>query len=326
VFSIIRVLTYRKAFIIYNPSAGGLRRRAQDFLARAARVLTAAGNLIETVPTQGPWTGAALARECIGRGADLLLVAGGDGTVNEVINGAVHSDVPVGILPGGTANVLATELGIGSRIEFAANLVSECTPERISLGLLRCPDQEPRYFASMVGAGLDAHIVYHISPRMKSALGKVSYWIAGFGQAARLLPEFTVEVAGRRFRSSFALASRVRNYGGDLEIARNITLLDHDFEVVLFAGVNPLRYLKYLTAVLIGQAHGRKGVTMLRADSVALSAPEDRRIYVQVDGEYAGRLPATVEIVPHCLTLLMPLGFSSRAADRDHTWTPLPTR
>jgi diacylglycerol kinase family enzyme len=140
------------------------------------------------------------------------------------------------------------------------------------------------------------------------------------------LPEFTVEIARREFRASFALASRVRNYGGDLEIARNVTLLDHDFEVVLFAGVNPLRYLKYLTAVLIGRAEGRKGVTMLRASSVAFSSPEDRRIYVQVDGEHAGHLPATVEIVPHCLTLLLPPGFNARAANRDRAWTHSPTR
>lgn len=303
-----------------------MRGRAHDFLERATGVLAAGGNSVEAVPTPGPRTGAAVARECIERGADLILVAGGDGTLNEVVNGVVHSDVPVGILPGGTANVFATELGIGNRLEPAAKLVSESTPERISLGLLRSKDQEPRYFALMAGAGLDAHIVYHISARMKTALGKVAYWIAGFVQGTRLLPEFTVDIAGRRFRSSFALVSRVRNYGGDLEIARNVTLLDHDFEVVLFAGVNPLRYVKYLTAVLIGKAEGRKGVTMLRADSVTLSSPEDRRIYVQVDGEYAGHLPASVEIVPHCLTVLMPPEYTARAADRDRTWTPLPTR
>lgn len=269
--------------------------------------------------------GAALARECIDQGADLILVAGGDGTVNEVINGMVHSEVPVGILPGGTANVLATELGIGSKLERAAKLVHECKPERISLGMLRFPDREPRYFALMAGAGLDAHIVYNVSARMKSMLGKVAYWIAGFVHGVRVLPEFDVQLEGRSFRSSFALASRVRNYGGDLEIARNVTLLDHDFEVVLFAGSNPLRYFKYLTAVIIGKADGRKGVTMLRSNAAAFASPDDRRIYVQVDGEYAGCLPVTVEIVPRCLTMLMPPGYSARLSNRDRTWTPLPT-
>ncbi len=218
------------------------------------------------------------------------------------------------------------ELGIGSRLERAANLISDCVPHRISLGLLRCAGEEPRYFALMAGAGLDALIVYKISAKLKSALGKVAYWIAGFIHGLRPLPEFTVEAAGRQHRPTFALASRVRNYGGDLEIARNITLLDHDFEIVLFEGVNPLRYIKYLTAVLLGRTAGLRGVTTSRCDSLTLACPEDRRIYVQVDGEYAGRLPAAIEIVPHCLTMLMPPGFGARLADRDRTWTTSLTR
>ena len=245
--------------------------------------------------------------------------------MNEVVNGAVHSDVPVGILPGGTANVLAMELAIGWRLEPAAKLISECTPQRISLGLLRCAGEEPRYFALMAGAGLDAHIVYHISARLKMALGKVAYWIAGFIHGTRLLPEMTVEVDGNSYRSSFALASRVRNYGGDLEIARNITLLDHDFEIVLFRGSNPLRYIKYLLAVMIRRAEGLKGVTVLRASGLRLTAPENRHIYIQVDGEYAGRLPADIEIVPHCLTLLLPPGFPAPGAAQP-TWTTSRTR
>jgi diacylglycerol kinase (ATP) len=267
-----------------------------------------------------------VARDCIAQGADLLLVAGGDGTMNEVVNGAVHSGVPVGILPGGTANVLATELRISKRVENAAKLVSECTAERISLGLLRCADAEPRYFALMAGAGLDALIVYKINAKLKSALGKVAYWITGFVHGMRILPEFTVDVAGEQYRSSFALASRVRNYGGDMEIARDITLLENDFEVVLFAGVNPLRYVHYLTAVLLGKTKGLNGISVARTDRLEISSPEDRRIYVQVDGEYAGRLPATIEIVPNCLSLLIPPQFATRALDRDRTWTTSPTR
>jgi len=325
-FSIIRLLIYRKAFIIYNPYAGKLRGRAHKFIGRAVRILSEAGHNVITVPTRGPQTAAAVARDCIAQGADLLLVAGGDGTMNEVVNGAVHSKVPVGILPGGTANVLATELRISKRLENAAKLVSECSAERISLGLLRCADGEPRYFALMAGAGLDALIVYKINAKLKSALGKVAYWIAGFMHGMRILPEFTVEIAGEPYRSSFALATRVRNYGGDLEIARDITLLENDFEVVLFAGVNPLRYVKYLTAVLLGRTAGLKGVTVLRTDRLEVSSPEDQRIYIQVDGEYAGRLPASIEIVPNCLSLLIPPQFVTRTLDRDRTWTTSPTR
>jgi diacylglycerol kinase family enzyme len=243
-----------------------------------------------------------------------------------VINGAVHSQVPVGLIPGGTANVLGVELGISKRLNVAAKLVSHCIPERISLGLLRCAGQEPRYFALMAGAGLDAHIVYNVNAGLKTALGKIAYWIAGFQHGMRILPQFTIETGGREYRASFALASRVRNYGGDLWIAPNITLLDHDFEIILFGGANPLRYIKYLVAVLVRRASGRKGVTMLRGDSLRLSCPQHRRIYVQVDGEYAGGLPADIEIVPNCLTLLVPPAFSARNLQKDRTWTTSPTR
>jgi YegS/Rv2252/BmrU family lipid kinase len=324
-FSIIRVLTYRKAFIIYNPYAGRIRGRADSYIGRALEILAAQGHRAEAVATTGPRTAAGIARTCLEQGADLILVAGGDGTLNEAINGMVHSHVPVGLLPAGTANVLGVELGISTRIEIAAKLISDCSAERIAVGRLRCAGEEPRHFALMAGAGLDAHIVYHVSAGLKSALGKVAYWIAGFQHGMRVLPQFTVEAGGKEYRASFALASRVRNYGGDLWIAPNVTLLDHDFEVVLFGGANPLRYVKYLAAVLVKRAVGRKGVTVFRAESLRLSCPEDRRIYVQVDGEYAGRLPAEIEIVPDALTMLIPTVFSARARERD-TWTTLPTR
>jgi len=281
---------------------------------------------VEAVATTGPRSAGSIARACIARGADLILVAGGDGTLNEVINGAVHSDVPIGLLPGGTANVLGTELGMGGKMEHAAKLVSDAAQERISLGRLRAAGEDPRYFALMAGAGLDAHIVYHVSAPLKSALGKIAYWIAGFVHGLRILPQFTVEAGGQKYRCSFALISRVRNYGGDLWIAPNISLLDADFEVVLFSGSNPLRYMIYLLAVLLRRATNIKGVTIFRTDSVRLSGAEDQRIYVQVDGEYAGRLPAEIEIVPHCLTLLVPPGFSRPDLETDRTWTTLPTR
>src|SRR5581483_11511254 len=97
---------------------------------------------------------------------------------------------------------------------------------------------------------LDAHIVYNINAAMKNALGKVAYWISAFGQLGRHLPPFQVDVDGERYECSFALASRVRNYGGDLEIARGISLLEHQFELVLFEGESAFPYLRYFLGVL----------------------------------------------------------------------------
>jgi diacylglycerol kinase (ATP) len=128
---------------------------------------------VEAVPTEGPATAASIARRCIQRGADLILAAGGDGTINEVANGMVHSNVPLGILPAGTANVLANELALGNTMERAAKSMDECVPERIALGLLSTPTAEPRHFLLMAGAGLDAEIVNDINPGLKDVLGKL---------------------------------------------------------------------------------------------------------------------------------------------------------
>lgn len=270
-----------------------------------------------------------MARELVDRGADLIIAAGGDGTINEIVNGMAGSKVPLGILPAGTANVLANELGIPTKMERAAESLRECVPERVSLGLLSTAlGDAPRYFLLMAGAGLDAEIVYHLNTQVKNALGKVAYWVAGLSRFGRRLPEFTVEAEGRSYRGSFALVSRVRNYGGDLEIAPTISLLDDEFEIVLFEGSSSLPYTKYFLGVLAHRIRGMRGITILRARKVLFSGAEQGKVYVQVDGESAGVIPASLELAPHALTLLVPPDFRTRRPARieDAAWTTSPTR
>jgi diacylglycerol kinase (ATP) len=284
---------------------------------------------IEAISTNGPGSAAEIARRCIQRGADLILAAGGDGTINEVVSGMAHSGVPLGILPAGTANVLANELAIGNTMERAARSLGECVPERIALGLLSTANgNAPRHFLLMAGAGLDADIVHSINSKLKDALGKVAYWIGGFSKVGSRLPEFTVEADGRKFLVSFALASRVRNYGGDLEIAPSITLLDDEFELVLFEGASSFTFLKYMMGVVVKQHQNMRGVTILRTRKALFSATAGSKIHLQVDGEYAGLAPGAVEIVPNALTLLVPAEFRSRrpASVDDTAWTTSPTR
>jgi diacylglycerol kinase (ATP) len=242
----------------------------------------------------------------------MVVVAGGDGTINEALQGMAGSTVPLAILPAGTANVLASEMGLPGRIEAAARRLAECIPCRISAGRVSALDAPARWFLLMAGAGLDARVVYRVSAPLKARLGKIAYWIAAFGMAGETLDEFEARVEGRSLLCSFALVSKVRNYGGDLEIARDTSLLDDRFEVVLFSGRSALRYVKYLGAVALKRVSGVGGVTVLRARRVALSAAADRRIYVQVDGEFAGRLPASIELVPDALTLLVPPDYVRR--------------
>ena len=261
-------------------------------------------------PTTGPQTAGAIAREHIGRGAELVVVAGGDGTINEAAEGMIHSPVPLAILPGGTANVLATEMKLGSDFEVAARRLAECQPRRISVGRLVCDGgRVDRHFLLMAGVGLDAGIVYRVHGPLKARTGKFAYWVAGWSLLGRRLPEFHVELDGAPRRCSFALLTKVRNYGGDFEIAREATLFDDRFEAVLFEGGSTIFYAKYFAGMAFGRLAGMKGVTMLRAASVKLGGPEDRHVHVQIDGEHAGRLPAEISIVPDALTLMVPPGY-----------------
>ncbi|MGB7719293.1 MAG: diacylglycerol kinase family protein [Bryobacteraceae bacterium] len=295
---------------MYNSYAGKFGRNGDSLVGRVAGILRNNGHNLTVVPTRGRGTAGGLAREHIARGADLIVAAGGDGTINEAAEGMLHSSVPLAILPGGTANVLANEIGLGTRIERAAARLEECRRRRISVGHLTCDGgRVSRHFLLMAGVGFDAYVVHHVDGELKSRTGKFAYWVAGLRLLGRRLEEFHVDIGGEQRQCSFALVSKVRNYGGDFAIARSVRLYDDRFEVVLFEGRHPVRYLKHFAGMMLNRLGAMKGVTVLRADCVSLSDPQDRCVYVQIDGEFAGQLPAEIRIVPDALTLLTPPGY-----------------
>ena len=223
-----------------------------------------------------------MARQQIAEGAGLIIVAGGDGTVNEAAEGLVNTGVPLAILPCGTANVLATEIKLGKRIGVAARL-EECRPCRIPMGHLTCGPDVSRHFLLMAGIGLDAHIVRNVNAGLKAKTGKFAYWVAGWSLLGRKLAQVEVEIDGREYGScSFALASKVRNYGGDFEIAREVTLFDDQVEVVLFKGRSSMPYVKYFAGMALNRLKGMKGVTVLRGPPEA-AAPRRRRAGLGAD-------------------------------------------
>ena len=271
------------------------------------------GHNVTVAPTTGPGTAGDIARNHIAGGADLVVVAGGDGTINEVLEGMVHSQVPLAILPGGTANVLAMEMKIGRNLERVAHRLGEWRPRRISVGHLTCDSgRVSRHFLLMAGIGLDAYVVHHLNAGLKARTGKFAYWVAGWSVLGRNLAEFCVDVEGDKRICSFALLSKVRNYGGDFEIARSVSLPDDQFEAVLLEGRSSLRYVKYFTGMALNRLSNMRGVTVLRTGRAVISCPQEGDAYVQIDGEFAGALPAEVRVVPDALTLLMPEEYGAR--------------
>lgn len=281
-------------------------------LQRTIEELKRQGIEASLVGTTGPGNASVQARRQIEAGCDLIFAAGGDGTINEAANGMLHTGIPLAILPGGTANVLARETQIPLNMVKVAERIRHYLPTRIATGILRVGDFENRTFVCMAGAGLDASIVYSVNLDLKAAIGKLAYYLGGFSQVLRPLSEFEVTVDGKKYEASFALISRVRNYGGDLEIARGASLLRNEFEVVLFRGKQSFQYLQYLVGVAAGFVERLSGCTIVRGRSVSCVAVDKSEIYVQVDGELAGHLPMSTEIVPDSLTLMLPPEFLAK--------------
>jgi diacylglycerol kinase (ATP) len=279
-------------------------------LERSLEILRSHGHTVTVHPTAAPGDATRIARECAEAGADLILVAGGDGTIHEVVNGIAGSHVALAPLPAGTANVLCMELGLGGRMERVAERIGALVPVRVAAGLLETGAGVRRHFLLMGGVGLDAAVVHRVNPALKKKTGKFAYWVAGLAMAGGLLAEFDVVADAHTARCGFALASRVRNYGGDLTIARHASLRSDDFEFVLFEGRLPFRYVPYLVGVLLRCAHRLPGVTVLRGRSLLMQPAGAEPVYVQLDGELAGTLPARLSIVEDAITLLMPAEYS----------------
>ena len=290
--------------MIYNPRAGKIIRSG-GLVERAHKTLVHRGHNVTLAPTTGPHTAGTIARDHIANGADLIVVAGGDGTINEAAEGVIGSTVPLAILPCGTANVLAVEATVGLDPARAARHLDELKPRRIAVGHVACDGgRVSRHFLLMAGIGLDAHIVYNVNVALKARTGKFAYWLAGWSLLGKRLVQLEVEIGGGRQRCSFVLMSRVRNYGGDFEIAKSVRLTDDTFEAVMFEGDTTVPYVKYFAAMAMNRLQKMKGVEILRVKHAKISGVE--KAYVQIDGEYAGRLPAEINIVPDALTLLLP--------------------
>ncbi len=292
---------FRNAALIYNPLSGRLRWKRQRDLDRATHLLDAYGIRIVRIPTTGAGSATALAREQVAAGRDLIIACGGDGTVNEVVNGMAGSRVPLALLPAGTGNVLAKELGLPWDIWRAAEYIPAGEVRRIALG--RAGE---RYFICMAGVGVDANTVYRLSVKTKLSLGMLSYWIESFRQLLEYeFPLFSVRVEGQGFQAALLIVSRTKNYGGPVQLTRRADLFSDEFEVCLFQRRNRFLYLLYFLALQAGLLERFRDVRFLRTRRVE-AQPGKQRIQVQVDGELAGTLPMDFVIVPEALSLLVP--------------------
>lgn len=273
-----------------------------------AAILEARSFTAKLTPTARGGTATDLARAAVQAGDDLILVCGGDGTLNEVINGTTPASVPLAILPGGTGNIAAKELRLPHDPVRAARELVTWSPRRLALGLATGPSGTRRYFFSVAGIGFDAYVVHRLSSSFKMWGGVAAYILEALRQVWRYsFPRFRCDADGKPSEATFAVIQRSRRYAGWLHLAPGANLLEPRLSLCRFKSAHRLRYFAYAAAVL-GRQHLRlSDVELVEILKVECAASEPgARIHFELDGELAGELPATFEVVPDALTVLAP--------------------
>ncbi len=285
-------------------------------------VLRGAGVETEEYLTDSVGGGSARAQQAINDGCDAVIACGGDGTVHEIVQKLVGTDVALGVIPLGTANALASDLGlIGSPTKVTRKLL-DAAPIRIPVGRIQYHDADgnpdSRYFVVAAGVGADALLMSRMDAELKRRLGYLLYLLEAFRiWATDPFPLFQAAFtsnghdAARAAEVSQLLAVRVRSFGGVLrELAPGAALGNGNLHLLAFKTRNRLRYLSFLLAVVAGRHTFVRDIELWDATSVEChprngsTAP----IFVEADGEVLGRLPVRLDVVPNALTLLVPPG------------------
>lgn len=293
----------RRAALIYNPRSGAHRNRdrrndAAEMISRLAEI----GVDAEPRPTPGPGTAADLARAAVSDGVDLVIASGGDGTLNEVLQGLAETSTPMAIWPGGTANVLARELAIPTDPAGVVATIAEDRRRRIALG-----KAGTRYFALMAGIGLDASIVRGVSPQLKATYGEGAFWVSGLKHVVGWRPEpFTIEMDGVVHEGAAVVVGNAARYGGSLSITPRASVADAVLDVCVFPTRRlAIGYASDLLACALGDPTRFGDVTYLKTTALTATGSPDNQPWVQVDGELLGQLPMRFESVPDALTIVV---------------------
>lgn len=317
----------RKAVLLYNPQAGSRRERRKNVIQSAASVLREAGIEVSTEATRGASEAGEQAKQAIAAGCDTIFACGGDGTIHDVLQGIVGTQVVLGILPLGTGNTLAHDLDLPMDAVKAARAALTCSARRFAAGRVRYVgfdgQETSRYFTVAVGVGVDAHMFYRLNVAHKNRLGMAAYYV----KATHLwltdpLEFFDVQVQsagaaeGENASVSEMLAVRIRNFGGVLrEFAPGASLGRNVLRTVLFKTNSRLRYLEFIARGLFNAGWRIPGIEVRDAEVVkcrAAQPPKNRRIFVEADGELLGVVPAEITIVRDAFTMLVPASWAAK--------------
>ena len=289
----------RRFQVIYNPIAG---QRHGVRLRKTFRALAESGATLSMIETKGPGDAERAAASACNADTDVLIVAGGDGTINEVVNGLMAAPGPIppmAIIPVGTANVLAQEIGLKLSSRKIASAILR--GRRISVYPGRAND---RYFLMMGGVGFDAEVVANIDPALKRRTGRFAYLVEVLRQTWRHRFETcSGEIDGVPFEAPWIVVCNGRHYGGPFVAAPLARLTEPGFSVCLLSG-SRFDIPRYGAALALGRLSHQGDVRIVPADRVRIDGPVGSK--VQGDGAIIAHLPVEIVAAARPIELIVP--------------------
>jgi YegS/Rv2252/BmrU family lipid kinase len=289
-----------RAWFIVNPIARKAvsKRRIEKFKRQMER-----GDLfLEVFEASEASEARKIAAEARDKSVDLVISGGGDGTIHEIINGIVGSQTALGIIPMGTGNVLAWELGIPLNIKKAFKVLLK--GRRRKIDLCKC---NGHYFSCMAGIGFDAQVIKELNPRLKDILGAMAYPLGALHTLTHYnLPEISVTFkdAEKEIKGFIVIVCNTKHYGGKYMICPDAAIDDGWLDVCVLQKKDIFTVIKAGLAVLMEQPPPRKNISFYKAKSLTVASSGE--VPVQIDGDFIGMTPVTFDIIPRALTVIVP--------------------
>ena len=289
----------KKACLIWNPVAGNRKKNERD-IHLIADFLTHQGYELLKKATEGPLTAGPIAKEVIATGIDQIFAVGGDGTINEVINGMNNTHAQLGIIPIGTANLLAREIHMPLNLKKALEALKTAEVRQVTLG-----KANDRYFILMAGIGFDGHVISKLRTHHKARFGKLAFVYEAMKQSFLYdYPYFKIKINNREIASTFAIIALSREYGSVFSLTPDAHIFREQFQLCIYKSHGAFAYWKYFFSALLKSHHLLKNVELDFADTIEIYS--DKEIWSQIDGELFCKLPVKIQILPQALKLLIP--------------------
>lgn len=269
----------------------------------AGERLRSEGWQVELVTTTAPGEATALARQAAATGSRVVFACGGDGTINEVVNGLAGGETALGVVRGGMGDVFAKEVALPRRPEAALRLLVEGEERRFDLGVAG-----GRYFLAMCGVGFDASVVLRVPERAKRLLGSTAYALWGALEILRFRSRrVALRLDGARQEADlyWLLLGNTRSYGGVIDITSGARVDDGLLDAYVFAGSGAAWVARTGLRLALKRQDGGSGVSFRRLRELTIETPG---LPVQADGEPFGETPMRFAVAPAAVSVLLPRG------------------